>query len=82
MNRYQEVIIVANAVRAAVRTQWEIQPDMIGYKLPITGDDIMEILNIGPCKKIKDIQNALMQFVFENGAVEKEVIISEIKKFK
>ena len=55
---------------------------MIGYKLPITGDDIMDILNIGPCKKIKDVQNALMQFVFENGAVEKEVLIREIKKFK
>ena len=82
MDRYQEVIIVANAVRAAVHSQWEIQPDMIGYKLPITGDNIMEILNIGPCKKIKDIQNALMQFVFENGAVEKEVLIKEIKKFK
>lgn len=82
MSRYQEVIIVANAVRAAVHSQWEIQPDMIGYKLPITGDDIMEILNIGPCKKIKDVQNALMQFVFENGAVEKEVLIREIKKFK
>lgn len=60
MDRYQEVIIVANAVRAAVHSQWEIQPDMIDYKLPITGDDIMEILNIGPCKKIKDVQNALM----------------------
>ena len=82
MDRYQEVIIVANAVRAAVHSQWEIQPDMIGYKLPITGDDIMEILNIEPCKKIKDVQNALMQFVFENGTVEKEVLISEIKKFK
>lgn len=82
MDRYQEVIIVANAVRAAVHSQWEIQPDMIGYKLPITGDDIMEILNIGPCKKIKDVQNALMQFVFENGTVEKEVLIREIKKFK
>lgn len=82
MDRYQEVIIVANAVRAAVHSQWEMQSDMIGYKLPITGDDIMEILNIGPCKKIKDVQNALMQFVFENGAVEKEVLISEIKKFK
>ena len=33
-------------------------------------------------RKIKDVQNALMQFVFENGAVEKEVLISEIKKFK
>ena len=82
MDRYQEVIIVANAVRVAVHSQWEIQPDMIGYKLPITGDDIMEILNIEPCKKIKDVQNALMQFVFENGAVEKEVLIREIKKFK
>lgn len=45
-------------------------------------DDIMEILNIEPCKKIKDDQNTLMQFVFENDTVEKEVLISEIKKFK
>lgn len=34
------------------------------------------------CRKIKDVQNALMQFIFENGAVEKEVLVREIKKFK
>lgn len=33
-------------------------------------------------RKIKDVQNAFMQFIFENGAVEKEVLIREIKKFK
>ena len=33
-------------------------------------------------KIIVDFVNPLMQFVFENGAVEKEVLIREIKKFK
>ena len=33
-------------------------------------------------KIIVDFVNALMQFVFENDTVEKEVLIIEIKKFK
>lgn len=33
-------------------------------------------------KIIVDFVNTLMQFVFENGTVEKEVLIREIKKFK
>lgn len=33
-------------------------------------------------KIIVDFVNALIQFVFENDTVEKEVLIREIKKFK
>ena len=81
INRYQEVVILSQIVDSATIDKWELQSDMIGYKLPVTGDDIMSVLNIGPCKKIKEVQDALMEFVFQNGAVEKEILINEIKKF-
>lgn len=79
INRYQEVVILSQIIESATIEEWELQSDMIGYKLPVTGDDIMNVLNIGPCKKIKDVQDVLMEFVFQNGAVEKEVLVNKIK---
>lgn len=82
INRYQEVVILSQIVESATIDKWELQPDMIGYKLPVTGDDIMNILNIGPCKRIKEVQGILMEFVFQNGAVDKSILIDEITKLK
>lgn len=45
---------------------------MFGYKLPINGDDIMEILNIGPSKKIKDYLNSFMDMAYINPFITKE----------
>ena len=39
---------------------------MFGYKLPITGNDIMESLNIGPCSMIAEINDRLIKRAFHN----------------
>ena len=82
INRYQEVVILSQIIESATFDKWELQSDMIGYKLPVTGDDIMSVLNIGPCKRIKEVQDILMEFVFQNGAVDKSILIDEITKLK
>ena len=82
INRYQEVVILSQIIESATFDKWELQSDMIGYKLPVTGDDIMNVLNIGPCKRIKEVQDILMEFVFQNGAVDKSILIDEITKLK
>ena len=82
INRYQEVVILSQIIESATFDKWELQSDMIGYKLPVTGDDIMSLLNIGSCKRIKEVQDILMEFVFQNGAVDKSILIDEITKLK
>ena len=39
---------------------------MFGYKLPVDGNDIMDVLEIGPCKEIKVILDKLMEKAYEN----------------
>lgn len=39
---------------------------MFGYKLPVDGNDIMDVLEIGPGKEIKIILNELMKKAYEN----------------
>ena len=39
---------------------------MFGYKLPVDGNDIMDVLEIGPGKEIKVILNELMEKAYEN----------------
>lgn len=36
------------------------------YKLPITGDDVMEVFNIGPCAEVKKILNSVFNFALIN----------------
>lgn len=51
-----------------------------GYKLPIDGDDIMEILNCGPSSKVKDILENLLEYSFEFPNITKEDCIKYIKE--
>lgn len=39
---------------------------MFGYKLPVDGNDIMDVLEIGPGKEIKVILDELMEKAYEN----------------
>ena len=39
---------------------------MFGYKLPVDGNDIMDVLEIGPGKEIKVILDKLMEKAYEN----------------
>ena len=56
--------------------------EMIGYKLPINGDDIMTILGIGPCKEIKIILNYLTQCAFRNPKITREECVELVNNFK
>lgn len=45
---------------------------MFGYKLPVNGDDIMELLNISPSALISEIQKRLLKQAFVNPNITKE----------
>lgn len=54
---------------------------MFGYKLPVTGDDVMELLEIGPGPEIKNVLNMLMDKAYENPKISKGACMKLIKKY-
>jgi tRNA nucleotidyltransferase/poly(A) polymerase len=57
-------------------------PEMIGYKLPVNGDDIMEILQIGPSPLIKKVFDVLIEEAYENPKITKEECVAIVEEFK
>lgn len=57
-------------------------PEMIGYKLPVNGDDIMETLQIGPSPLIKKVFDVLIEEAYNNPKITKEECIAIIEEFK
>lgn len=55
---------------------------MFGYKLPIDGNNVMEILGIEPGPKVKKYLDHCMKLAFNNPEITKEVCIKQIKSFK
>ena len=55
---------------------------MENYKLPVNGNDVMEVLGIEPCAKVKECLDWLMKFVFVNPKITKEELLKNIKQFK
>ena len=55
---------------------------MFGYKLPIDGNNVMEILGIEPGPKVKKYLDYCMKFAFNNPEITKEDCIKQIKSFK
>lgn len=51
------------------------------YKLPVNGNDVMEILNIKPCTKVKECLDWLMKIAFTNPMFSKEIFLKKIKEF-
>ena len=45
---------------------------MFGYKLPVNGNDVMEILNINPSKNVKRYLNLLMDVAYANPFITKK----------
>ena len=45
---------------------------MFGYKLPVNGNDVMEILNINPSKNVKRYLNLLMDMAYANPFITKK----------
>ena len=54
---------------------------MFGYKLPVNGDDVMDLLNIGPCKEIKTILDGLMFKAYENPKISKGECMKLIREY-
>lgn len=52
------------------------------YKLPVNGNDVMEVLGIEPCAKVKECLDWLMKFAFVNPKITKEELLNKIKQFK
>lgn len=55
---------------------------MKGYKLPVDGNDVMEVLHIEPSAKVKECLNWLMKFAFNNPKISREELLKQIKQFK
>ena len=61
----------------------EYEKKFYTYKLPITGEDVMEIFGIGPGKKVKEVLNKTLNFVFVNPSKSsKEDCIDFVKYLK
>jgi hypothetical protein len=53
---------------------------MIGYKLPVNGNDIMEIRNIKPGKEVKKILDYLFEEAFKNPKITRDECVEIVKK--
>lgn len=71
------IVEAMNRIWPKMKTDYPSQ--MFRYTLPVNGDDIMEILQIGPGPKIKEIQEDLIHDVFVNPGLSREECINLIK---
>lgn len=55
---------------------------MFGYKLPITGKDVIEIKGIGPGPAVRDCLDYLLKLAFVNPQREKEEMIKHLKGYR
>lgn len=53
--------------------------EMVGYKLPVNGNDIMEIRNIKPGKEVKKILDYLFEEAFKNPKITRDECVEIIK---
>lgn len=55
---------------------------LFDYKLPINGNDIMEILDIPPSRKVKECLQWIMKFVYNNPVISRKELLKQIKQYK
>jgi len=55
---------------------------MFGYKLPLTGKDVMEIKGIKPGLKVKECLDYLLKLAFVNPLRDKEEVIKHLKGYR
>lgn len=55
---------------------------MFGYKLPLTGKDVMEIKGIQPGPEVKDCLDYLLKLAFVNPLRDKEKVIKHLKGYR
>lgn len=55
---------------------------MFGYKLPLTGKDVMDIKGLPPCQAVKECLDYLIKLAFVNPQRDKEEFIKHLKGYK
>lgn len=60
----------------------EEDTSMENYKLPVNGNDVMEVLGIEPCAKVKECLNWLLKFAFNNPKISREELLTKIKQYE
>lgn len=78
---YVMLLALTEAIKQRIWDKMKQDPpyNMFGYTLPVNGNDIMDTLGIGPCQKIKMIQDDLLCDAFVNPNLSKEECIELIK---
>ena len=60
----------------------EYGTSMEHYKLPVNGNDVMEVLGIEPCAKVKGCLKWLLKFAFNNPKISREELLKNIKQYE
>lgn len=68
-------------IKKTIKELKENGEDMANYKLPVDGNDVMSVLNIAPCKEVKDCLWWLMKFVFANPKITRDELLKKIKQY-
>lgn len=55
---------------------------MFEYKLPVNGNDIMNVFNIKPGPKIKEYLDKSLDIIFDNPYITKDEILNKLKEIK
>lgn len=55
---------------------------MFGYKLPLTGKDVMEIKGMPPGPKVRECLDYLLKLAFVNPLSDKEEMIKHLKGYR
>ena len=55
---------------------------MENYKLPVNGNDVMKVLGIEPCAKVKECLYWLLKFAFNNPKISREELLTKIKQYE
>lgn len=74
-----------NQVDRILKKEEEIQEEgksLIGYKLPVNGNDVMETLNIPPSKDVDNCLKWLMTFVYNKPTITREELLKNIIQYK
>lgn len=64
---------------AEIRRASEAKPIFFDYKVPITGNDIMQELSLSPGPKVKEYMDISLSLAFKNPDITKEEILKHLK---
>lgn len=56
--------------------------DMFNYILPITGNDVMKVKNIGPSEQVKECLDYAMKLAYNDPTMDRETMLKHVKGYK